>query len=436
MNLLKKFLSFICEPRLTRRCRHRRWGCECGFIGTTMAIIGAASLATKVVSGVIGSRAAGKASRTQAEAADRAAELEKESRDKALAFQRETLGQSREDLAPWLQTGRGALANLGYLMGIPSPQSGDTPTQRAIPSEVANRFNNSGRPEGLSGVFGEGVGRNQRFLSGEEQLPRMFGSDRITGAMQAELDRRRGGVVQNEDGSVSLDVPQTGVLGPGGGITAAAPGSGGVGSPGGAVDPNGNPVAGGGVDENGNPIDPLVNTALGGYGSLMETFGDQDFEATPGYQFRLQEGMDTLQYSAAARGDLLTGATAEALTRYGQDYASGEYQAAYNRFNQNQSNRFRRLSAVSGFGQTAAGQLGAFGSQAAGNYGNILLNSSRGIGQAYQDAGAARASGYVGSTNAWQSALQGGVGLLADLPWGQRRRNTGYSPASGEGAGG
>lgn len=48
-------------------------------------------------------------------------------------------------------------------------------------------------------------------------------------------------------------------------------------------------------------------------------------KATPGYMARYQQGMDALQRSAAARGTLLNGGTQKALTRYGQDYASNEY---------------------------------------------------------------------------------------------------------------
>lgn len=183
----------------------------------------------------------------------------------------------------------------------------------------------------------------------------------------------------------------------------------------------------------GTDLSTLVNPELGGFGSLMQPFG-RDFEAPtdvtmqndPGFKFRLQEGLDALEHSAAARGGLLTGATAEAMTRYGQDYASGEYQNVYNRalteyetaynaFQQNQANQFNRLASMSGMGQTAAGQLSAAGNQAAGNVSNILLSSAQQQGQSLQNAGAARASGYIGGANAWSGALQGGIGDVTDL---------------------
>src|SRR5712692_2716617 len=49
----------------------------------------------------------------------------------------------------------------------------------------------------------------------------------------------------------------------------------------------------------------------------------------PGFQFRLQQGEQALERSAAARGNLLSGGTAKALTQYGQDYASNEYGNVY-----------------------------------------------------------------------------------------------------------
>ena len=45
----------------------------------------------------------------------------------------------------------------------------------------------------------------------------------------------------------------------------------------------------------------------------------------PGYAARFQMGMDAIQRSAAAQGSLLNGGTLKALSQYGQDYASNEY---------------------------------------------------------------------------------------------------------------
>jgi hypothetical protein len=140
----------------------------------------------------------------------------------------------------------------------------------------------------------------------------------------------------------------------------------------------------------------------------------------PGFQFRLQQGQQALERSAAAKGGLLTGGTGKAEQQFGQDYASNEYgnvynraqqqyTEAYNQFQQANADKFNRLAAVAGTGQTAAGQLASAGQSAASNTGNILLGSAQAQGSDIQNAAAARASGYAASANAYGGAL-GGVG--------------------------
>ncbi|MGI9304106.1 MAG: hypothetical protein ACR2RB_15600, partial [Gammaproteobacteria bacterium] len=59
-------------------------------------------------------------------------------------------------------------------------------------------------------------------------------------------------------------------------------------------------------------------------GAFQFEFNQDD----PSYQFRLAEGVRARDRSAAARGRLLSGAQDRAITRYGPDYASTEYQNA------------------------------------------------------------------------------------------------------------
>lgn len=100
----------------------------------------------------------------------------------------------------------------------------------------------------------------------------------------------------------------------------------------------------------------------------------------PGYAFRLSEGMKALERSAAARGGLLSGATMKGLQRYGQDLASQEYGAAYNRL-ANLANVGPRAAGVAAdIGQTYAGQMGNLYMQGGANQGNAMLAR----GSAYQ----------------------------------------------------
>jgi hypothetical protein len=138
-----------------------------------------------------------------------------------------------------------------------------------------------------------------------------------------------------------------------------------------------------------------------GYGSLTQPFSQTQFEADPGYGFRMAEGMKALERSAAARGGLLSGAALKGIQRYGQDLASQEYQNAFQRYQAERQARYAPLQNLMASGQQAAGAL----SGAAGGFGAAG-------GQALADVGAARASGYVGQTNAFQQALAGGVNAL------------------------
>jgi hypothetical protein len=146
----------------------------------------------------------------------------------------------------------------------------------------------------------------------------------------------------------------------------------------------------------------------------------------PGFQARLQLGTDALERSAAARGGVLTGGTAKALNTYAQDYASNEYGNVFNRaltdyttkynaYNNDQTNQFNKLAALSGAGQTTATNLANQGQAASNNVTGNLLNTAQNIGQQYNNAGAATASGYVGQGNAWGGALGGISNNLTNL---------------------
>jgi hypothetical protein len=182
-------------------------------------------------------------------------------------------------------------------------------------------------------------------------------------------------------------------------------------------------------------IAPYLQAGQGAVGKLSDLVKNgglpswnQQFQAPnnvteqndPGFQFRLQQGEQALQRSAAAKGGLLSGGTAKALTDYGQQAASneygnvynralGQYQQSYNEYQQNQANTYNRLAGLAGTGQTAAGQLASAGQSTAGNVSNILLGSAAQQGSDIQNAAAARASGYAGGANAYGGAV-GGIG--------------------------
>ena len=130
------------------------------------------------------------------------------------------------------------------------------------------------------------------------------------------------------------------------------------------------------------------------YGKYARDFSMADYQADPGYAFRLKEGLKALDAQAAARGGMISGAALKAAGRYGQDYASNEYANAFNRYQTNRANQLQPLQSLMGVGQTATNAT----SNAAGTYGAAAGSNALAAGNAL-------ASGQVGSANAWNSAL-------------------------------
>lgn len=137
-----------------------------------------------------------------------------------------------------------------------------------------------------------------------------------------------------------------------------------------------------------------LDQLLSGYkdGSLTKQFGLTDYQQDPGYQFRLQQGMNGIQGSAAAGGGLLSGATLKALNTYNSDMASQEYNNAYTRFNNDQQNRYARLKDLANMGQNSAVQTGTMGQSAVGAAGANLTSGAN-----------ASAAGTVASANNWNN---------------------------------
>jgi hypothetical protein len=142
------------------------------------------------------------------------------------------------------------------------------------------------------------------------------------------------------------------------------------------------------------------NKTAPGYGKYARDFSMADFEADPGYGFRMSEGMKALERSAAARGGLLSGATLKGIQRFGQDTASAEYLNAFNRYQANRANQLNPLQSLMGAGQTSTNVL----TGAAGQTGQGMANTAMAGGQA-------RASGYANMASALNQGLSTGANL-------------------------
>jgi hypothetical protein len=119
------------------------------------------------------------------------------------------------------------------------------------------------------------------------------------------------------------------------------------------------------------------------------------YTTSPGYQWRLDEGTRALERSAAAKGGLLGGGTGKALTRYGQDYATNDYQ----NFLANYYASLTPYQSLAGVGQTVAAQNAQQGNQVAANIAAGNLNAANIAGQAQAGGIINQANAYTGAAN-------------------------------------
>lgn len=214
-------------------------------------------------------------------------------------------------------------------------------------------------------------------------------------------------------------------------------------------------VGGGAVNELGQLYGLGHLTPGGGQSQVLDTSNvAQDranalsrFQASPGYQFRLQEGSNALDRSAASRGMSLSGAQTRAVQDYGQNIASNEF-----------GNYTNALSGLSGAGESGiqsmtAANAGIFNG---GNQDQFQGNMSQAA--SYQASANALASGIssginnlasisgfygpmAGSKGLNLSSFMGGGGgdgaaAVGNYGYGSAAPSTGFGPFAGFGAGG
>jgi len=162
-----------------------------------------------------------------------------------------------------------------------------------------------------------------------------------------------------------------------------------------------------------NALAELQRTAGNAPGAFR--FGAGDYQADPGYAFRLSEGQKALDRQAAARGGLISGGALKAAQRFGQEMGSQEFGNAYNRaltgYNADvarENQLYNRQAALAGIGQTATNLVGQAGQNYATGAGNLMTG-----------AGAAQAAGQVGAAN----ALTGGLGTYLNYTQGNALLN-------------
>ncbi|PYE21330.1 hypothetical protein C7410_115173 [Paraburkholderia silvatlantica] len=151
---------------------------------------------------------------------------------------------------------------------------------------------------------------------------------------------------------------------------------------------------------------PALQSQLGKLGDMQFSFNptEQQLAQTPGYQFTLNQGLNTVNNQLAAKGLNLSGAQAKGIANYTTGLADTTYQQQYQNALQNfmtnygvQSDAYNRLSGLVGLGQNAAAGVGNAGLQTANTAGNYLTSGAN-----------ASAAGTIGAAN----AINGGLGSL------------------------
>lgn len=119
-------------------------------------------------------------------------------------------------------------------------------------------------------------------------------------------------------------------------------------------------------------------------------------EATPGYQFTLDQGLKSTQNSFAAQGLGSSGAALKGAAQYASGLASQTYQQQFQNDWAQKTNIFNMLNTGVNQGQSAAAGLSSAGQGMANSASNI-----------YSNIGNALASGTLGSAQSLIGGLQG-----------------------------
>jgi len=169
-----------------------------------------------------------------------------------------------------------------------------------------------------------------------------------------------------------------------------------------------------------------------------------ELQATPGYQFQLQQGLQGVQQSAASKGGLLSGAAGQAMNNYAQGQAAQGYQSAWERAQKAYGTAFTQdLNQKAQIGQMYL-EPAKLGQNSVLGLGNIGVGAATAMQPAYAALGAANAAGaaapWTGAASAVGSlgSLFGGGGIgssggIGSYPGGSPSSQVswGYQPGLG-----
>jgi len=355
----------------------------------------------------------------QMEAAGDAADAQSSSAREANQVQMMMANQLREDLSPWVESGRGANSLLNQYLGIGGVgsgavtsmglQTGLTPDQ--VRQQLSSRFTRTVAPAG------------PKFDANQlDPMTRMMYEARYRNGDPAERAAFEAQHLGTPTSVRDLSGANDGIHG-----DTLAYGQ----APGATSE----------IDEEGlnaamqqyyaeqeelnkkAASDPNYGSLLRAYRNGAEfdsgpafSFTGADLKNDPGYQFGLNQGTQGIERGQAARGNFLSGGAMKELARYNEDYAGTKFNEGFNRasstyntnltrrqnewntnlgaYNQNRNTIYNFLTGVSNTGQASAARVGANNQQVANSVGNNIMS-----------AGNAQAAGQVVSGNALTSGI-------------------------------
>ena len=129
-------------------------------------------------------------------------------------------------------------------------------------------------------------------------------------------------------------------------------------------------------------------------------------QATPGYQFTLNQGLQATQNGQAAQGLGNSGSALKGAEQYAQGLASTTYQQQFQNYLAQNNQIYNMLAGVGNTGENAAAQTGTLG-----------INSGTGVSNALTGLGNAQAAGIAGFGNTLGGAIGnlGSYGLLGSM---------------------
>ena len=146
-------------------------------------------------------------------------------------------------------------------------------------------------------------------------------------------------------------------------------------------------------------------------------------EQTPGYQFNLNQGLKSVQNSAAARGLGTSGAALKGAASYATGLADSTYQQQFANELASRQNTYNMLTGVSQLGENAAAQTGAYGTQTAQSIGSNTIQGAN-----------ASAAGLMGAANSLSGGLNSYLTYNMLMGGGLYGSSPGFSPTTSYGS--